>query len=42
MLLEKSGEVTPEIMKRQSQRENNAQLWLVMDIKSDAAKNNIA
>ena len=31
-------------MKRQSQSENNAQLqmWLVMEVKSDAVKNNIA
>ena len=28
MLLEKSGEITPERMKGQSQRENSAQLWL--------------
>ena len=28
MLLEKSGEITPERMKRQSQSENNAQLWV--------------
>ena len=27
MLLEKSGEITPETMKRGSQSENNAQLW---------------
>ena len=27
-LLEKSGEITPERMKKQSQRENNAQLWM--------------
>ena len=44
MLLEKSREITPERMERQSQRENNAQLWmwLVMKVKSDAAKNNTA
>ena len=44
MLLEKSGEITPERMKRQSQSENNAQLWTkqVMEVKSDAIKNNIA
>ena len=44
MLLEKSGEITPERMKRQSQSENNAQLWmwLVMEIESDAMKCNIA
>ena len=28
MLLEKSGEITPERMKRQSQSKNNAQLWM--------------
>ena len=28
MLLEKSGEITPERMKRQSQSENNARLWM--------------
>ena len=34
MLLEKSGEVTPETKKRQSQSKNNAQLWmwLVMEV----------
>ena len=44
MLLEKSGEITPERMKRWSQRENNAQLWiwLLTEVKSDAVKNNIA
>ena len=44
MLLEKSGEVTPERMKRQSQSENNAQLWLwlVMEVKSSGVKNDIA
>jgi len=44
MLLEKSGEITPERMKRQSQSKNNAQLWmgLVMEVKSDAVKKNIA
>ena len=43
MLLEKTGEITPERMKRQSQRENNAHLWmwLVMEVKSDAVENNI-
>ena len=37
---EKSGEITPERMKRQSQRENNTQLWmwLVMEVKSNAVK----
>ena len=28
MLLEISGEITPERMKRRSQRENNTQLWI--------------
>ena len=28
MLLEKSGEVTPERKKRQSQNKNNTQLWM--------------
>ena len=43
-LLEISGEITPERMKRQSHRKNNTQLWmgLVMEVKSDAVKNNIA
>ena len=44
MLLEKSGEITPERMKRWSQSKNNTQLWmwLVMEVKFDAVKNNIA
>jgi len=44
MLLEISGEITPERMKRQSQRKNNAQMWmcLVMEARSDAVKSNIA
>ena len=44
ILLEKSGEITQKRMKRQGQRENNAQLskGLVMELKSDAVKNNIA
>ena len=44
ILLEKSGEIAPERMKRLSQRENNAQLWMwrVIEVKSDAIKNNIA
>ena len=43
MLLEKSGEITPKRVKRQSQSENNAQLWmlLVMEVKSDAVKSNL-
>ena len=34
----------PERMKRQSQSKNNSQLWmpLVMEVKSNVAKNNIA
>ena len=38
------GEMNPERMKRQSQNENSAQLWMwpVMEVKSDAVKNNIA
>ena len=44
MLLEKSGEIAPERMKRMSQSENNAQLWmsLVMEVKSNAIKSDIA
>ena len=44
MLVENSREITLERMKRWSQSENNAQLkmWLVMEVKSDAVKNNIA
>ena len=43
-LLEISGEITPERMKRWSQSKNNTQLcmWLVMKVKSDAVKSNIA
>ena len=43
MLLEKSGEIIPERMKRQSQSKNNIQvlMWLVMEVKFDAVKNNI-
>ena len=43
MLLEKSGKITPEKMKRWSQSENSTQLWmsLVMEVKSDTVKNNI-
>ena len=41
-LLEMSGEITPERMKRHSQSKNNAQLLmcLVMEVKSDAVKTN--
>ena len=44
MLLENNGEITPERMKRQSQSEKNTQfwMWLVMEVKSDSVKNNIA
>ena len=44
MLLEISGEITPERMKRWSQRKNNTQLWmgLVTEERSDAIKSNIA
>ena len=44
MLLEKSGEITPERMKRQSHSKNNTQLWMsrVSEVKSDAVKSNIA
>ena len=44
MLLEKSGEITPERMKRRNQSKNNAQLGmrLVMEVKSDAVKTNTA
>ena len=43
MLTEKNKEITPERMKRQSQSENNAQLWmrLVMEVTSDAVRNSI-
>ena len=44
MLLEISGEITPERMKGWSQSKNNTQLWmgLLIDTRSDAIKNNIA
>ena len=40
MLLEISGEVTPERMKRWSQSKNNTQLWmrLVIEAKSNAVR----
>ena len=43
MLLEISGEITPERMKRWSQSKQNTQLWMcrVMEVKSDAVKSNI-
>ena len=44
MLLEISGEITPERMKGLSQSKNNAQMWmlLVMKVQSDDVKNKIA
>ena len=44
MLLETSGEITPERMKGWSQSKNNTQLWmeLVIEATSDAVKRNIA
>ena len=44
MLLEISGEITPERMKGWSQNKNNTQLWilLVTEIKSNAVKSNTA
>ena len=44
MLLEISGKITPDRMKSQSQSKNNTQLWvwLLMEARSDAVKNNIA
>ena len=44
VLLESSGELTPGRMKGRSQSKNNTQLWvwLVMEVKSDAVKSNIA
>ena len=43
MLLEISGEITPERVKRWSQCKNNTQLWmwLVIEARSDAVKSNI-
>ena len=43
-LLEISGKITPERMKRWNKSKNDTQLWmlLVMEVKSDAVKNNIA
>ena len=42
-ILGKSGEITPERIKRLAQSRNDAQLWicLVAKLKSDAVKNNI-
>ena len=44
MLLEKNGEIAPERMRGLRQSENNAQLWmsLVMEVKSNAIKSDIA
>ena len=44
MLLEISGEINPERMKRWSQSKHNTQLWmwLVTEARSDAVKSNIA
>ena len=44
MLLEISGEITPERMTGWSQRKNKTQLWmgLVIETRSDAVKSNIA
>ena len=44
MLLETSGEITPERMKGWSQSKHNTQLWmwLVIEARSDAVKSNIA
>ena len=44
MLLEISGEITPERMKGWSESKNNTQLWmrLVIEAISDAVKSNIA
>ena len=44
VLLEISGEITPERMKGWSQSKNNTQLWmwLVIEARSDAVKSNIA
>ena len=44
MLLEISGEITPERMKGWSQSKNNTQLWMgmVIEARSNAVKSNIA
>ena len=44
MLLEISGEITPERMKGWSQSKNKTQLWmqLAIEARSDAVKSNIA
>ena len=38
MLLEKSGEITPERVKRQSQSENNTQLWMQLAMEVQCCK----
>ena len=44
MLLEISGEITPERMKGRSESKNKTQLWmgLVIEARFDAIKSNIA
>ena len=44
ILLEIRGEITPERMKRRRQSEKNTQvwMWLVMEVKSNNVKNNTA
>ena len=44
MLLEISGDITPERMKGWSQSKDNTQLWmgLVIEARFDAAESNIA
>ena len=44
MLLEIGEEIIPERIKRHSQCKNNTELWMcmVMEVKSDAVKSNIA
>ena len=44
MLLEISGEITPERIKGWSESKNNTQLWmcLVIEARSNAVKSNIA
>ena len=44
MLFKKSREIAPERMKGLSQSRNNTQLWmcLVVKVKSNAVRNNIA
>ena len=44
MPLEKSGDIAPERIKRLSQSRNNTQVWryLVVKVKSNAVKNNVA